>query len=459
MIDKLEHFLSNKRILILGMGIEGKSTYAVLNHIVRPNLLELADINDRAFDAEQRSKHRIRSGAHYLENIYNFDLVIKSPGIPVSSLPADMELSKVTSQTNLFLSAFADQTVGVTGTKGKSTTSSLIHYIISSYRDNTVLVGNIGLPPFDFIDQMDDQTLVVYELSSHQLADVASSPHVAAILNIFEEHLDHYQSFDQYKKAKFNIGKFQKPGDYLIVNRDNIHLENYFEKNGHAKRLWFSDHAHQDDGAYVVAGQRVVFQLNGAITQFDFSNRTGLPGDHNLLNIMAAVCASKLAGIPDHLIQKAVIEFKGLEHRLEFAGEYGGIRFYNDSISTIPESTMAAIRTLKEVDTLILGGKDRGINYSGLIDFLPKTGIRNFILTGDAGKRILAGLSGNLSAGQKTFFVERFEDFEPVIRNHTKKGSVCLLSPAASSYDQFKNFEERGRLFKKIAGSLGLPAS
>jgi UDP-N-acetylmuramoylalanine--D-glutamate ligase len=171
---------------------------------------------------------------------------------------------------------------------------------------------------------------------------------------------------------------------------------------------------------------------------------------------MAAVGTAKILKIPDATILNAILKFKGLEHRMEYVGNFGGIEFYNDSIATIPEATIAALETLQNVDTLILGGKDRGIDYTGLINYLPGTSIRNFILTGKAGERILEGLEPLLNSGQNTFTIAKFDELAKIIRDKAAPGKICLLSPAASSYDQFSNFEERGNLFKKIAQSSSL---
>ncbi|MCB2220177.1 MAG: UDP-N-acetylmuramoyl-L-alanine--D-glutamate ligase [Bacteroidetes bacterium] len=458
MIDHLAEIVSGKKILILGFGQEGKSTFSVLKKIVPSALLFLADQNENAFSDMDQSEFNTLAGEAYLDQLADFDLIIKSPGIARSKLLSKVEPQKITSQTDLFLSAFARQTIGITGTKGKSTTSSLIHHIISTHTSNVILVGNIGVPPFDFIHKIDVDTHVIFELSSHQLDDISVSPHIAVILNIFEEHLDHYQTFEKYRNAKFKISAFQREDDYLILNRDDKILYDFYNDQIRAGMIWYSDVKRENSGAYSQDDQKVIYTYEGSHEVYDFCHRNALPGAHNLRNIMAAICAARISGIPAEVVQSAVLDFKGLEHRLEYVGNIGGIDFYNDSISTIPESTIAAIKTLINVDTLILGGKDRGIDYSGLVDFLPKTQIHQFIFMGEAGKRILSMLSGKLAKGQNTYFIEKLDEIEMIIRGHTKRGSICLLSPAASSYDMFRNFEERGRLFKKIAGNLKFPA-
>jgi UDP-N-acetylmuramoylalanine--D-glutamate ligase len=459
MTDRLIEIVSGKKILILGFGKEGKSTFSVLKKIVPASLLFLADVNQNAFYGTDLSGFSFFSGETYLDHLAEFDLIIKSPGISRSNLLSKTRSNKITSQTELFLKAFSSQTIGVTGTKGKSTTSSLIHHIVSGHTSNVILVGNIGLPPFDFIHKINDDTHIIFELSSHQLDDVSVSPHIAVILNLFEEHLDHYETFEKYRNAKFKISAFQQADDYLILNRDDKILFGFFKDKTRQNVIWYSDEKQEESGAYVQSDQQVIYTYDGNDHAFDFTSRVSLPGDHNLRNIMAAVCASMISGIPPMAIRSAVLSFEGLEHRLEYVGNFGGIEFYNDSIATIPEATIAAIKTLVNVDTLILGGKDRGIDYSTLVEFLPHTRIRNFIFMGEAGARMLQILTGTLSDGQNIFFIDKFDEIERIIRAHTKRGSICLLSPAASSYDMFRNFEERGRSFKKIAGNLKSPAN
>lgn len=459
MIEEVIKILQGKKVLILGFGLEGKSSYTFLRTFLSDNLIGLADQNENAFETIHFQKHTVYFGEDYLSDIQKFEFIIKSPGIPESVLPDDLDLQRVTSQTNLFLKAFSAQTIGITGTKGKSTTSSLIYHIFKKYKSNCILVGNIGKPPFDYIQQIDPQTTVVYELSAHQLADVNISPATAILLNIFQEHLDHYKSFQNYIDAKLKIGAFQHKNNLLVINADDPVLAEHFQQSGNGRKCWFSAQIKVDEGAYVLSDQKIMLTDRGRDIEFDFVDRVGLPGKHNLQNIMAAVCACKLNQIPDDIIFEGVMKFRGLEHRLEYVGEFGSIHFYNDSISTIPQATIAALDTLPAVDTLILGGKDRGIDYSILVDFLTISKVKNVIFTGPAGKRIMDLCSEKKPQSQRYVFVNLFGDIENVIRQCTPSGGICLLSPAASSYDQFLNFEERGRAFKKIAGNFAFPAS
>jgi UDP-N-acetylmuramoyl-L-alanine---L-glutamate ligase len=456
MVEKLTTQLKGLKVLILGFGREGKSTFALLRTLSEPGNLFLADQNPDAFkDLSQIYRPFIISGDSYLDDLNRFDLIIKTPGIQRSMLLEKVAAEKITSQTDLFFKEFHRQIIGITGTKGKSTTTTLICKIIADHTQNVVMVGNIGRPPFDVMELINSKTHVVFELSAHQLEDVSNSPHIAILLNIFEEHLDHYTSMENYRKAKFRIARFQSKDNWLIIDGDDPGLRNFASQLDPAPQiLHFSANHLQGDGIYKLAHETVRFRLKTAVSDLDLNERLALKGEHNLKNIMAAVGAAKILEIPDQTIRKVILKFKGLEHRMEYVGTFGGIEFYNDSIATIPEATIAALETLQNVDTLILGGKDRGIDYSGLISYLPATSIRNFIVTGKAGERIMKGLKPSLNEAQNIFTIEKFDEMAKIIREKTTQGKICLLSPAASSYDQFSNFEERGNVFKKIAQSI-----
>lgn len=451
--------LQKKRILVLGFGKEGISTYKLLIQIVSPEYIAIADQDEgllTKINFEIHPQCKLYLGKDYLGDLNAYDIIIKSPGISSLLLNGKVLNDKISSQSELFLNVYADRTIGITGTKGKSTTSSLISHILSSFYKDVLLIGNIGIPPFDMIDRIGPETKIVFELSSHQLEHIRISPYVAILLNLYEEHLDHYESYSNYQLAKLNITKFQREDNWFIMNGDNLELIDLFQQsNLKRKLLTFSHNEITGDGAFIDKNGGIVSFFEGKTSRFDFTKRQYLPGDHNLMNIMAAICASKIIGVPDDLIDKSIKGFKGLKNRLEYIGEFKGISFYNDSISTIPQSTIQAVLSLKKVDTLILGGKDRGIDYQPLVDFLPGSGVRNLIFIGEAGKRILEGLENSSdNRNQKWFVISSYDEISDIVRTHTQQGFICLLSPAAASYDLFRNFEERGEVFKKIAENL-----
>ena len=449
-------FFEKVKILILGFGMEGRSTARFFDMHYPSCQLTIADQNPNLHIGNEYGKGwNYRVGERYLEGIDQYDLVIKSPGIPENLIKGKLDKNKLTSQTEIFLRLFHDKTIGVTGTKGKSTTSSLIYSILSHAGRKAILLGNIGKPPLDYADKIDNNTLVIFEMSSHQLDGLTISPRYSVFLNLYEEHLDHYQDLASYRNAKYNIFFHLQEEGWLVFNSDDYTLTSDIEKTGRQfNRIGFSCQQRQQFGAFCPDDERVDYKGVGGDAQFNFAGRKGIPGKHNMMNIMASVCVSKILGVEDALISDSINHFPGLEHRLEYIGMHNGIHFYNDSIATIPEATMEAIRTLKEVDTLILGGMDRGINYQELVLFLAKSNVRNIILVGGVGLKIKASLEAEKSLKSNLFLIDDFNDISPIIREYTCAGGICLLSPAASSYDMFKNFEERGSAFREIAKSI-----
>ena len=396
----------------------------------------------------------------------DFDVIFRSPGIPVwhltsavydgegdSSYVANGLISreKITSQTELFLERYSEQVIGVTGTKGKSTTSSLIHNILKTAGMDTILAGNIGNPVFHFVDMIGPATRIVFEMSSHQLEYLSVAPHISILLNLFQEHLDAYPSFIDYQLAKVNITKYQQESDWLIYNLDDElvagHMVSYAAER---KTAPFSLLNEPSPGGFIRDGWICFSDGSETTLVWKIHQDRFLRGEHNLKNILAAVNAAMIMGVGPEMIQDGIATFKGLEHRLEYVGMFHGIHCYNDSIATIPEASMEAIRAVPNVDTLIAGGFDRGIDYGPFAAYLGKSSVRNIILLGAAGIRIGGYLEWMELSGRHLFYINRFDDFRDVAFRETRPGFACLLSPAAASYDEFKNFEERGKRFREL---------
>lgn len=448
-------FLEGKRIAIAGYGREGRSTYRFLRNFLPDAPLTIADINENIgsdLQLKEDTNLTVVTGPGYLEDIDRYDLVFKTPGIPSALLPPALGRQKITSQTDLFLRIFRDQAIGITGTKGKSTTSSLIHHILYTGGRKTLFAGNIGVPLLDIVNEVMPDTIIVMELSSHQLEYLSTSPHISILLNIFQEHLDHYNDYEDYQKAKFNIGKFQKEGDFFIYNGDNDLIVKHISACSGCRHtaLPFSLSLPDSDGTYYLQ-QKGWLRLKGKENMvFDDTLGHKIKGDHNLLNIMAAATACFLAGVEETGITAAVRSFEGLEHRIEYIGRFYDIEFYNDSIATIPEASIEAVKTLRDVDTLILGGFDRGIDYSVLYHYLPESKINNLIFTGEAGQRMKKELKETGYSSGAVYYSNDYNEIVNLAFQITIPGKICLLSPAAASYDMFRNFEERGRIFKQL---------
>lgn len=451
-LENLLQRIENKKIVILGFGKEGVSTYRFIRRHFPKKRLVIADGNESLKTDEFDDKYvKFIKGKGYDRNLNEYDLIFKSPGISFNRLDYYVENERISSQTNLFLEYFHEQVVGVTGTKGKSTTASLIYHILKQSREEVFLAGNIGTPFFDIVEQLTPTSIVVAELSAHQLEFTQHSPDNAVLLNIYQEHLDHFNSFNNYQVAKMNIFKYHGKGCFLVYNGDDEYIPGWVRGyKPESDTCIFGTQIHP--GLHVRChNHRVRFFNDGEIIdEYDLIDYKNLPGTHNYYNIMAAIAVCRRLGVPHDNIMSALQTFKGLPHRIEFVGRFHDIEFYNDSISTIPESAIAAVRALRGVETLILGGYDRGIDYQILIDFLKEERIPNIAFTGPAGHRMLEMCREQNALPDH--YVET-DDYTEIVRfafAQTPPNGTVLLSPAAASYNQFKNFEERGNCFKKL---------
>lgn len=301
-----------------------------------------------------------------------------------------------------------------------------------------MLLGNIGTPIFDRIDEIKPDTILVLELSSHALEYIKKSPNIAMLLNVFEEHLDHYKSYNTYINAKYNIFKYQKSTDYALYNIDNEIIKSKKLKTDAQKEPI----SMEDKTLNIYLKGNNIYYKDKLIYTDD--GKRHILGKHNLNNIMFVLMASAILDLDFKLTKRAIDEFMPLEHRMEYVGTFKGIDYYNDSIATIPEATINALETLKNVNTLIVGGKDRGVKLEEFIQYLDNSKVENIICLPKTGEYIAEGIKN-----KKTYIVENLNQAVKIAKEKTKKGTICLLSPAASSYGYFKNFKERGNLFKE----------
>ncbi len=467
MIDFIRQRFANKSIVLLGFGKEGQSSYALLRQAFPEKQLAIADLSD-AIGGNPLISHDVHleliTGQDYLNRLSGYDMIFRSPGIPVWKLISTdndstttpinhllISRDRITSQTELFLQCFSKQVIGITGTKGKSTTSSLIYHIMKTAGIDALLAGNIGNPVFHFIDLIKPDTKIIFELSSHQLEFISVAPHISVLLNLFEEHLDAYPGYEAYQLAKVNITRYQRESDYLIFNLDDELVEGHMNKYQALRKCYpFSVEKEPQPGGFIRDGWICFSDGSSVVPVWKIHQDRFLRGEHNLKNLLAAVIVAMINGIAPEMIEDGIATFKGLEHRMEYVGEFRKIHFYNDSIATIPEACMEAVKAIPNVDTLIAGGFDRGIGYAKLAEFLSMSAVRNLILLGAAGKRIGEHLEQKNLSGKKLFYISRFDDFRDIAFLETRPGYACLLSPAAASYDEFKNFEERGKRFREL---------
>lgn len=390
---KITERLNGKRILIWGYGREGKSTERFLQAHCSVKSCEVFEGKAEDIDEEK------------------YDYIIKSPGINVCRWS-----DKYTSQTELFLEEFAGRTVGITGTKGKSTTSSLLFHVLSACRGNTLLVGNIGKPCLDEYDNINETTAVVYEMSCHQLNHNRFSPHVAVFLNLYEDHLDYYGTRENYFATKKNITTHQTASDLFFCGDQVPPIETAAK----TEVISFNE------------GETFTMLLKGAHNQFNarFVYRI----------------ATGVFGCEPQQVREAIAGFPGLPHRMEYVGSVEGVAYYNDSISTIPEATIRAIGSFPEVKTVIIGGMDRHIHYDILIDFIKAHPAYVYILSYESGKRIFSSVEGQPGC----YYVEDLASAVALAKRKTPAGGACMFSPAAASYGYFKDFEDRGNAYKRL---------
>lgn len=395
--------LQNKKILIVGYGMEGKATEEFLKAMI-PNLnYGVADISQ---------------GEDYLYNQKQYDLAIRSPGVAKSQLTIPH-----TTGTNIFFANCTQHvTVGVTGTKGKSTTASLIAHILKKSGQAVRLVGNIGQPLIaELLHPPAEKTVYVCELSSYQLEDIQYTPHMTVIVSLFPDHINYHGSVENYYNAKKQIILRATKDDYYIYNPSYPLLKEWTKET---------------------EAQAVPYET-------DFvPEHAHLLGEHNKDNMRAAITVCRLLGITDKETLLAIASFQPLPHRLQLVGTFNGITFYDDAISTTPESTMAALQAIPNVKTIFLGGENRGYNFTKLAETLKILQVQNIVLFPDSGAAILEQ-------------IKKFSDYKPEILEtqdmekavqfayaHTPTNSVCLLSTASPSYSVWKNFEEKGNMFQ-----------
>lgn len=388
-------------VLLLGYGLEEKSFKLWLTKHY-PNIkIGIADQ---------------KQGKDYLKKQKEYDLVIKTP-----SLPSRDVFAHHTTAVNIFTAMNRDQMIGITGTKGKSTVSSLIYHILKSAGKDVRLVGNIGASLFSALKGATKNTWFVTELSSYQLESMRHSPKYVVITNLFEDHMPYHGSVAAYHDAKKKSTLYQGSNDIFIYNQKDAKLRAL------AKETFAKPIAYRATKKYA----------------------TSLQGLHNQENIAAAAIVAQQLGIKEKIIQKALESFVPLKHRLQSIGAYNDITFYDDAISTTPESTIAAIKTLKKIDTIFLGGEDRGYNFKHLEKILRDKKIRNIVLFPDSGTRILTS--------EKGFTVLKTKSMRAAVAfayKHTKAGSICLLSTASPSYTLWENYQEKGNEFQKYVQEL-----
>ena len=406
--------LKDKKVLIVGFGKEGKDTLDFLHGLFPEKKIGIADKREDLVPIKDTELHL---GGDYLKSITEYDVIIKSPGVPTSFItPYLKDGTLVTSQTIIFLENVKGQIIGIGGTKGKSTTSSLIFDMLLKQGIDVALIGNIGEPVLKHLTNDGPNKLYVYEMSSFQLETVKRSPQIAVVLNLYRDHLDHHENMEEYSKAEFKIAEFQTKDDILIFNETDPAVKEMAEKSI-AKKMPFDP-------------KRDPLGIRKDIT----------------VPVEVLLHIAKIFEISNDDVVEAIKRFKPLPHRLEYLSERSGIKFYDDSAATIPEATISAIDKMgDDLDTMIVGGVDKGFDLRKLSERISASPIRNLIIFPETGESVARMVSRKI----KVFPAKNMEEAVSIAFNVTKKGKACLLSPAASSFNMFKSYMERGELFKR----------
>ncbi len=450
--------VEGRRVLVVGLARTGRSLVKfLLAKGAKVTITDAKDPKEVGDDITQfeRQGCQVICGAHRREDFLGADLILISPGVPLS-LPVLREARDagiaVMGEVEFASRFIASPIVGITGTNGKTTTVSLIEAMMQRADKNAFVGGNIGTPLTEylnqtFIDGRPPADLVVVELSSFQLEAIDRfRPWIAVLLNIAEDHLDRYQSFDEYVNAKLRIFQNQTGQDIAVIP-------------GHAP--WISCLPHGvpsrtitfgigEDGSYDVHWFEDVlyWQWQGKVEQYPTS-KMKLQGMHNIENMMAAVAVARLCGIDPWVVQEVIDEFPGLAHRLEFVSEVDGVRFYNDSKATTVASVVRALESFDAPIILIAGGKDKGMDFAPLRSYLKKR-VKHLFLLGEARGRMASELA-------HTTDITMVDSLEEAVEKSWKVAApqdVVLLSPACSSFDMFRDYEERGRCFKRAVADL-----
>ncbi|MBI4080271.1 MAG: UDP-N-acetylmuramoyl-L-alanine--D-glutamate ligase [Candidatus Levybacteria bacterium] len=447
---------NNKKIGILGLGIEGlASAQFLLKHGAQVTILDAKKEEEIEPELLRKAKElgvKLVLGDSYLASLTTYAMLVRSPGIKFLQSEIQDAIKKgveVTSQTKLFFDLCPAKIIGVTGTKGKGTTAALIYEMLKQAGFAVYLGGNIGIPPFDFLDKLTKDSVVVLELSSFQLQDLTRSPHIAVLLMVTSDHLEYHADIAEYVAAKRNLLRFQNASDFAVINRDYLasHESDIYTD---ASVFQVSRERPSTGKGCFVKDDAVWIRMEGSEWKIIATKDIALLGKHNLENVCAAAMAATLSGATKSDIASVLRTFSGLEHRLQLVREVNNVRYFDDSFSTTPETAIAAIAAFTDPEVVILGGASKKSDFSELGKVIAGSkNIRGIIGIGAEWPKIKSKIKSQKS---KVFIVEGAKDMKTVVQaaaKIAKPGDVVLLSPACASFDMFKNYKERGQLFNE----------
>ena len=457
---EFNNYIKNKKVAIIGLGVSNLPLidylYKLGSEITLFNNKPIEQLDKNILDKIYEYKLKFSFGENYLNKLVGFDVIFRSPSCRPDTPQIEEEVKRgviLTSEIELVLEMCPGTTIGVTGSDGKTTTTSLIYEILKENNYKCYLGGNIGIPLFTKLGEMKPEDFVVLELSSFQLMTMKVSPQVAVITNVTPNHLDIHKSYDEYKEAKANIFKNQTENDLLVLNYDNDITRN-FAKEAIGSTVYFSSKEKLENGI-IVDGETIKDCESGLRRHILNAKNTKLRGIHNAENMCAAIAATKRFVTPE-VQAKAISNFAGVEHRLEFVKEIKGAKWYNDSIASSPTRTIAGLKSFDENIVLIAGGYDKHLDYTPIAKPIIEN-VGSLILLGQTANKIYSAVTYELKFSDKKLPIYKVNTLEEAVEKAneiSKKGDVVLFSPASASFDMFKNFAERGNKFKQIVNKL-----
>jgi UDP-N-acetylmuramoylalanine--D-glutamate ligase len=450
--------LKGQRVLVVGLARTGVAT--ALFCAARGAVVTATDTRSEAEIGESiaplRAAHvQLELGGHREETFLRQDLIVPSPGVPADAPLLQAARAKgitIWSEIELAYRFLQGRLIGITGSNGKTTTTSLVEHILKTAGFRTILAGNIGTPLIGCVGEMSETSVSVVELSSFQLELIDTfRPNISVFLNLTPDHLDRHHTLGSYGAAKARIFENQTEQDAAVLNADDPGTPPYAPERPQV--YWFSRKKSVEQGAYL-RGEDVVFRRDGKEEPVLKCQDVPLAGAHNLENVLAAVAATRVAGADPASVAKGVRSFAGVEHRLEFVAEIAGVRYYNDSKATNVDATLKALEAFPGRILVILGGKDKGSDYTVLQQPLRERAILA-LLIGAAAEKIEHQIAGSVAI-ERAGTLERAVE---IAHQASRAGDVVLLAPACASFDQFQNYEHRGRVFKELVHELELSAA
>ncbi len=457
---EFNNYLNGKKVAIIGLGVSNLPLLKYMNNqnakITIFDEKEKEDIPRKLLEKLDKYGAYAFFGKNCLENLKNYDIIFRSPSCLPTREALVLEEQRgaiITTEIEMLMKLAPCQIIGVTGSDGKTTTTSLIYSILKRQGYNTYLGGNIGKPLFTKLEEIKPEDKLVLELSSFQLMGMTVSPNISVITNITPNHLNIHKDYNEYIEAKKTIFKYQNENDYLVLNHDNEITRNC-GKEAISRVIYFSSREKLDNG--FIVDNKIIKRCNDGIRKHILDTKDILlRGNHNFENICTALAATENL-VDEEIAVEAVKEFRAVEHRLEFIREIDGVKWYNDSVSSSPTRTIAGLNSFDEDIVLIAGGYDKNLDYTPLAKPILEK-VKTLILIGATSSKIFDAVKDEEEKERKDINIYMCENLQETVnlaKRYSKKGEVVLFSPASASFDMFKNFAERGNKFKDLVNNL-----